>query len=141
LLVVMAFITSLGLAVLGILVRDGVDPKVRYPEQVTRGLHLPILGAVPNVGSRSGLADVMGPAIEALRGLRLRVLHSHGGNGSLLLTISSPAMGEGKSFVSANLALSFADAGYRTLLIDGDVRRGTQHIVLGAKQRPGLTEV
>lgn len=142
LLVVLACLTSLALAIFGVLVRDGVDPKVRYPEQVTRGMRLPIMGALPRVAV-SGLpnGDDLAPAIEALRGLRLRVLHTQASNGPLLLTITSPAMGEGKSFLASNLALSFADAGYRTLLIDGDVRRGALHVMLDAPQRPGLTDV
>jgi capsular exopolysaccharide synthesis family protein len=58
-----------------------------------------------------------------------------------MLTITSPGIGEGKSFVSANLALAFADAGYRTLLIDGDTRRGGQHNLFDVPRLPGLTDV
>jgi capsular exopolysaccharide synthesis family protein len=43
--------------------------------------------------------------------------------------------------MSVNLALSFAYGGFKTLLIDGDVRRGVQHRVLGHDYRPGLTDV
>jgi tyrosine-protein kinase Etk/Wzc len=71
----------------------------------------------------------------------MRVLHAHGTDEPLALTISSPAAGEGKSFISMNLALSFAYAGYETLLIDGDVRRGVLHRVLDVARRPGLTDV
>ena len=42
--------------------------------------------------------------------------------------------------MSSNLALSFADAGYRTLLIDGDVRRGRVHECFGIERRPGLVD-
>jgi tyrosine-protein kinase Etk/Wzc len=57
-----------------------------------------------------------------------------------MVTITSPGPGEGKSFVASNLALAFADAGHRTLLIDGDVRRGELHRLLDAKRKPGLTD-
>jgi capsular exopolysaccharide synthesis family protein len=142
-LIALAFLTSLGLAVLGVVIREGTDTRVRTPEQVTRGMNLQILGAIPHVGSKTFGGDAAAPVIEALRALRLRVLHSHsnGNAGPLMLTITSPAMGEGKSFVSSNLALSFADAGYRTLLIDGDLRRGAQHVVMGTDMRPGLTDI
>lgn len=141
-MIALAFLTSLALAVVGVIVREGTDTKVRTPEQVTRGMRLQILGAIPHVGSRTFGGDAAAPVIEALRALRLRVLHSHSnGNGPLMLTVTSPAMGEGKSFVSSNLALSFADAGYRTLLVDGDLRRGAQHIVMGTDMRPGFTDV
>ncbi len=57
------------------------------------------------------------------------------------LLVSSGLPQEGKSFVTANLALSFArHKGGRVLLIDGDMRRATLHKMLGAPQGPGLTE-
>jgi capsular exopolysaccharide synthesis family protein len=142
LLILLAAMASFGLAVMIVTVRDKMDPKVRYPEQITGRMQLAILGAVPHVSWRLG-ASGDGPAqvIEALRGLRLRVLHAHSGDGPLMLTITSPGIGDGKSFVSLNLALSFADAGYRTLLVDGDTRRGVQHKALKTPSTPGLTDV
>jgi capsular exopolysaccharide synthesis family protein len=142
LLVFLSFVTSFGLAAFAVVVMDRVDPKVRYPEQVTRGMRLTILGAVPHASwraKRSG--EGANQIVEALRGLRLRVLHAYGVDGPLMLTITSPGIGEGKSFVSANLALAFADAGYRTLLIDGDTRRGGQHNLFDVPRLPGLTDV
>lgn len=142
LLILLAAMASFGLAVMGVTIKDKMDPKVRYPEQITGRMQLQILGAVPHVSWRLG-ANGDGPAqvIEALRGLRLRVLHAHSGDGPLTLTVTSPGIGDGKSFVSLNLALSFADAGYRTLLMDGDTRRGVQHKALKTPSTPGLTDV
>jgi protein-tyrosine kinase len=57
------------------------------------------------------------------------------------ILISSGLPQEGKSFVTANLAISFArHKEGRVLLIDGDMRRATLHKMLGAPQGPGLTE-
>ncbi|MGH7559669.1 MAG: GumC family protein [Gemmatimonadales bacterium] len=143
LLIALAFFTSLGIAVVLATVLDKLDSKVRTPEQVVHGMRLPILAALPHVSFRllpsSGQASA--EVIEALRSLRVRVLHSLGTEGPLLLTVSSPSQGDGKSFVSVNLALSFAYAGYKTLLIDGDVRRGAQHRTLDALPTPGLTDL
>jgi capsular exopolysaccharide synthesis family protein len=142
LLILLSLVTSFGLAAFGVVVMDRVDPKVRYPEQVTRGMRLTILGAVPHASWRAKRnGEGANQIVEALRGLRLRVLHTYGVDGPLLLTITSPGIGEGKSFVSANLALAFADAGYRTLLIDGDTRRGGQHNLFDVPRLPGLTDV
>jgi capsular exopolysaccharide synthesis family protein len=142
LLILLATMASFGLVVAGVTIRDRMDPKIRYPEQITGQMRLQILGAVPHVSWRVS-ANGDGPAqvIEALRGLRLRVLHAHQGGGPLALTVTSPGIGDGKSFVSLNLALSFADAGYRTLLVDGDTRRGVQHKALKTPSTPGLTDV
>jgi capsular exopolysaccharide synthesis family protein len=54
--------------------------------------------------------------------------------------VTSAASGDGKSFVAANLAVSFAEAGFRTLLVDADTRRGTLHRVLNLERKPGLTD-
>jgi capsular exopolysaccharide synthesis family protein len=143
LLIILAAATSLGLAIAGATVLDRLDSKVRYPEQVVQGMQLPILAALPNVSFRllPSSSQASAEVIEALRSLRVRVLHAVGTEGPLVLTVSSPAQGDGKSFVSVNLALSFAYAGYKTLLIDGDVRRGAQHRTLDALPTPGLTDV
>jgi len=57
-----------------------------------------------------------------------------------MTTITSPGAGDGKSFIASNLALAFADLGYRTLIIDGDIRRGQLHRLLGSVRVPGLTD-
>jgi len=143
LLIALAFLGSCFAGVLGVVVLDHLDPRVRYPAQVTRTMGLTILGVVPSVKRRNGGAspDGIAPVIEALRGVRLRVVHAHGPPGPVVVTVTSPGRGDGKSFVASNLALAFADAGYRTLLIDGDIRRGTLHRVLKTNRRPGLTEL
>jgi len=145
LLVLVAFITSLGAGVLAAVLLDRTDPKVRYPDQVTRAMGLPILGAVPHVdrNGKRGRGDDEGGAraVEALRGIRLNVQHAYGAAGPLLVTVTSPGRGEGKSFVSSNLAQAFAGVGYRTLLIDGDVRLGALHRAVRRARRPGLTDV
>src|SRR4029078_7496393 len=78
--------------------------------------------------------------VEAFRGLRLNVRNAVNGTGPVMLAISSPGPGDGKSLISSNLALAFAEAGYRTLLIDGDIRRGQLHSTFSIPQRPGLVD-
>src|SRR2546425_4049248 len=103
---------------------------------------LAILGAVPHVDWHNGKREESaGQVIEALRGIRLSVANRHGGDGPVVVTVTSPGKSDGKSFVASNLALAFADAGFRTLLVDGDVRRGRLHRTVGANRRPGLTEL
>jgi len=126
----------------GALVRERFDRRVRYPEQVTTGMGLPILGVIPFYKGADGRTAVQAlPVIEAVRGIRMNVTHAYGAAGPLVLTVSSPGPGDGKSFVASNLALSFAHAGHRTLLIDGDSRRGSLHRVMRGSRKPGLTEI
>jgi capsular exopolysaccharide synthesis family protein len=70
----------------------------------------------------------------------MSLAHSFDPTGPITLTISSPSPGDGKSLIASNLALSFAEAGYRTVLVDGDIRRGSLHHTFGVERRPGLVD-
>ena len=135
-LLLMGLVAGLGLGVVGAVVLDRLDPRVRYPEQVSRELGLPILGALPHLRRDQEPAEV----VEALRGLCLNLMHAYGSDGPLLVTVTSPGPGDGKSFLAANLALTYADGGHRTLLIDGDIRRGVLHRRFKVGRQPGLTD-
>ena len=141
-IVLAGLLAGLSLGVVGAAGWTHVDPKIRFPDEVTRGLGVPLLGIVPDMTrtTRRSEAHITVQAVEAFREIRLNVWHSHGRSDPLMLTVTSPGAGDGKSFVSANMSLAFADAGFRTLLIDGDLRRGTLHGLLGAERKPGLTD-
>ncbi len=139
-LILIGFVGSLGLVLAGAVVLDRMDPRLRYPEQVTAGMGLTILGAVPHVRRNGKSKTDALHVLEALRGVRLSLTHAYGTAGPLVVTITSPGSGDGKSFLSSNLALCFADNGARTLLIDGDVRRGRLHALMNVTRKPGLTD-
>jgi len=141
-LVVLGFVAGLGLGLVGAVLADRVDPRMRYPDQVTRQMGLPILGVLPHVRNRAAGPDdeEVAQVIEAMRSVRLSLTHFYGGNGPMVITITSPGIGDGKSFVSANLALACAESGKATLLIDGDSRRGALHRVVKRARKVGLTD-
>ena len=78
--------------------------------------------------------------VEAFRGLRVSLVNEHGAPGPIVVTVTSPGSGDGKSFVSSNLALAFSYSKQRTLLVDADLRRGALHRVLNLRRQPGLTD-
>jgi tyrosine-protein kinase Etk/Wzc len=80
-------------------------------------------------------------AIEALRSLRtsLQLLLLESKNNIITLIGISPTIG--KSFVSVNFAHLLADAGKRTILIDGDLRKGYLFEYFSKIRMPGLSEV
>ncbi|MCH8981549.1 CpsD/CapB family tyrosine-protein kinase [candidate division KSB1 bacterium] len=79
------------------------------------------------------------PIAEAYRSLRTNLLFSkdHGKIQSLVATSTEP--GDGKSFTTANLAITFAQLKTNTLLIDGDLRRGVLHNTFGLPKEPGFS--
>ena len=117
---------------------DHLNRSVHRREDVVQ-LGLPVLGVVPH--AKGGSNEDAAPIVEAMRGIRFNVLHAYGAAGPTMFTITSPGSREGKSFVASNLALAFADAGHRTLLIDGDMRRGSLYRILNTRRKPGLTDV
>jgi len=142
-IIAMAFLASLGAGLALALLLDQLDRRFRYPEQVTQELGLPILGAIPAIRrTRSGElpTEQAAQVVEAFRTVRLNLAHSYGAAGPILVTVSSAGPGDGKSLVSSNLAVSFAEAGYQTLLVDGDIRRGELHRMFSLDRRPGLLD-
>jgi protein-tyrosine kinase len=82
-----------------------------------------------------------GSAVEQFRSLRSRMYEFRDLNSLKSIMVSSGLPQEGKSFVAVNLAISLArHKSGRVLLVDGDMRRASQHKLLGTSQGPGLTE-
>jgi tyrosine-protein kinase Etk/Wzc len=92
-------------------------------------------------GPLLALSDPADLAVEAIRSLRtsLHFASLEAKNNILMITGSSPFAG--KTFVSANLAAVIAQAGRRVLLVDGDMRRGTLHQLLGIRAGRGLSDI
>jgi len=80
-------------------------------------------------------------AMESLRSLRTTLhfafLEAHNN----IVMITGPSPGIGKTFISANLAITMADAGKKVLLIDGDLRRGNIHKHMRLSRENGLSEL
>ena len=140
---IMAVFGGLGVGLMLALLLDRLDPRFRYPEQASDELGLPIIGTVPSLPTpkeRKADPEVSAQVIEAFRTIRLHVKEMFPPGGPVQFTLTSPGAGEGKSLVSSNLAMSFAESGQRTLLIDGDIRRGQLHETFGMRQSPGLLD-
>ena len=79
------------------------------------------------------------PISEIFRNLRTNVQFANTKRGlhSLLVTSTSP--GEGKSWTSSNLAVAFAQAGKKVILVDCDMRKGRQYAIFEVPPTPGLS--
>ncbi|HOA25425.1 MAG TPA: CpsD/CapB family tyrosine-protein kinase [Aggregatilineales bacterium] len=85
------------------------------------------------------LTDPRSPAAEAYRTLRTNLLFSSVDDPVRAVIVTSPAPEEGKSTALANLAVTMAQSGRRTIIVDADLRRPTQHEIWGVASEPGLT--
>lgn len=83
--------------------------------------------------------DPKSPVSEVFRTLRTNIQFMNTKNKLKSLLITSTTPSEGKSWVSANLAVTFAQAGKRVILVDADMRKGRQYNIFGVSPRPGLS--
>jgi len=134
-------------AILGVilaLVRNIFDQAIRSPADV-EALGLTVLGTSPPLSKAlspmEALADVRSPLAEAYQSLRsaLQFSTAEGFPSSLLVT--SPWQGEGKSTTAFAVAKFVARLGFKVLLIDADLRKPSLHLVLGADNTVGMSNV
>jgi len=81
------------------------------------------------------------PISEAYRAIKTSILFSGRDRGQNVFVITSPVASDGKSITTHNIGISLAQGGLRTLLIDADLRRSSQHKLFEIERGPGLTEV
>jgi chain length determinant protein tyrosine kinase EpsG len=81
------------------------------------------------------------PPMEALRALRDQLAVRWFATEGKTLALVSAGRKEGRSFIAANLAVSFTQLGQRTLLIDADMRNPSQHRLFGLDNRAGLSSL
>lgn len=139
-----------------------IDSAFRSPDDIEETLGLDVLTHVPNVStvvrrvkrtcSKNGDASGVAPEVvlhhapssveaESVRGLRAQLMLHLQGTDKKNIMITSPTLGDGKSWLSANLAVSMAHAGNRVLLIDGDLRNPRLHQLFATHSEIGLTTV
>ena len=78
---------------------------------------------------------------EAIKTIRTNLLFSSIDEPVKSILMTSSMSGEGKSFVSANLAVAFAQAGVKVLIVDCDLRRGRQHKIFNIDNEQGLSNL
>lgn len=132
----------------GALLMNALDQKLYTADEIVAALDLPLLGMIPRMVGRTSLVDraqevhlrPRSNITEAYRSLRTAIVFSNAELGALkTILCTSPTMSEGKSTTTSNLAIAFAHANRRVLLIDADCRRPAQAKLFKLKDGPGLT--
>lgn len=85
------------------------------------------------------LKDPKSPVSEVFRTLRTNIQFMSTNKKLKTLLVTSTFPGEGKSLVTSNLAVTFAQAGKKVILIDADMRKGRQYTIFEVSPRPGLS--
>ena len=156
-------LVGLALGVGLIFVLDYMDRSIKSPEDLEKkGLNvlasIPVIGGA-NMNGKNGVEEEhvvkdgvsvpirlvtfhkpSDPISEAYRSLRTAIQYSRIDKPIKSLLVVSALPKEGKSTTTANIAVTFAKAGLKTLLVDTDLRRPTQHRLFNYDRKPGLME-
>jgi capsular exopolysaccharide synthesis family protein len=125
-------------------IRDYFDDSVKTKETVDKVTGVATLGLIPKVTGGDELVTVLhptAPAAEAFRLLRTSVKFLGIERQVRVVQVTSPSPGEGKTMVAVNLAVAFAQAGDRVVLVGADLRRPRMEEMLDVPLTPGLTAV
>ena len=135
----LAALLGLGL----VLLLDRLDDRIGSPEQAARAADAPVLGSIPIFapskkrspkhlphGDRS-LVPLTSVHAEAYRTLRTSLRFSSTGRGAQIIMVTSASSAEGKSTVTANLAVALAESGLKVVVVSADLRRPTISTMFG----------
>lgn len=152
---ILGLLLGLGLGYLA----DATDRSFRSPEEIRRRLGLPIMGHIPNLARPEKKTSstegelTLAPTLcvhydptsieaEAYRSLRTALYFGLHREGHKVIQVTSPNMSDGKTTLTANLALAIAQSGKRVIVVDADCRRPRIHKVFGLlPSAAGLTGV
>ena len=131
------------LAVGAIFLMEALDDTLKSPDDVNRHLRLPVIGTIMWHETESGAPVTAetprSPTSESFRSLRTNIRYASVDFPIRTLLVTSPSASDGKSTVISNLATVLAQGGDRTLLVDADMRRPTQHKRFNLANRFGLS--
>ena len=140
---VFALILGLLLPIIGLYLRDLLRNKVNSRKDIERYLNLPVLGEICT--DKSGKQMVVGSdntssSAELFRMLRANLQFVLSEPKDKVIMVTSSSSGEGKSFISVNLAASLALLGKKVVLIGMDIRKPQIANYLGIQSSPGVTQ-
>ena len=140
--IVLGILAAIALALLW----DALDDRLYSEDEVQRITNFPILAQVPQLKNPSkqtllASGDKITPLLESFRMLRANISFCATDHPIKSIVVTSSVPNEGKSSAALNLAIAAALGGERTVLLDLDLRRPTQHTFLDMPLSPGFTSV
>lgn len=128
-----------------------LDDTIRTPDDLEHNLPIPLLGAIgaAETGKKGeeGLVELFAfnsprsSMAECIRSIRTNVVFSSSNVPKKALMITSAGPKEGKTIIAANLAVTMAQAGKNTLVVDADMRRPRLNKLFGVERTPGLSNL
>jgi capsular exopolysaccharide synthesis family protein len=118
--------------------------KLNGASQIDEGLGIRVVGNLPRLAVRRSNDDsdpVLAVLTESIDGVRTALMHASSTSNTKVVMVTSPGEHEGRTTVASQLAASLARAGRRTLLVDGDLRHPSLHVLFDVPLNDGMCEV
>ena len=140
---ILAALAGMVLGAGAVLMVDTLDDTVKNPDEIHRKFNLPILGMIARHEQINEkpivLTEPRSPTAEAFRSLRTNITFASVDAPLRRIMITSPTPQDGKTTISANLAVVLAQGEKKVILLDADLRRPYIHHKFGLFNRFGLT--
>lgn len=141
--VMIGLVLSFGLVVVIYL----LDNTIKSEKDVEDYASLSVLSSIPMYMNKSGKQESelivneqpKSPISECFKTFRTNVMFSIQNKKLNTILVTSGFMGEGKSFVSSNLAVAFASSGKKVILVDTDMRKGRTYKIFKLSNKNGLS--
>jgi len=147
--IILSLITSLFLGIFLAFFLEYLDNTVKYPSEVERHFKTPLLGIIGKIEFETAnpkkeeliiVTESKSHIAESFRTIRTNLSFASPDTEKKTFIISSALPSEGKTLVSANLAVSFSQVEKKVLLLDCDLRRPRIHQIFNLERDEGLSE-
>ncbi len=143
LMMIVATILGLLLSSLLAFLLNGMSNKIKNKEELESLTDLPLYGIIPELKQKEGVVSVyevpQSPFTESYRSLRTNLQFSKHSDRANVVLITSTIAGEGKTTITSNLASVFQMAGYKSIIINLDMRKPTLHTYFELNNEKGMS--
>ena len=136
---ILAFVAALLIGAGLVSFAERLDRRIREPRQLEELTGAPLLARIPPTAFPGGPPDPQVPIV--FQALRDSLTYFNVDRTLTSLAVISPLKGEGKTTAATHLAVSFARAGKRVILVDADLRSPQAGARVGFERAPGLSDV
>ena len=144
----MALLAALALGLGAAFLRENLDRSIKSLSELESQCGLSVFGTLPFIASVDGNRDSLitiakprSPESEAYRSLRTNIQFANLEKTIKTLILTSAVPGEGKTTTTCNIAVTLANSGLKTLLIDCDLRKPRVNEYFGLERHSGLSDI
>lgn len=138
-----AFFAVFGIPITFLGLKESISSSVLYRNEIEALVNLPIIGEIEyhrKANPKAIVPGIRSLAAEEFRRLRYALQHYLKGTANKIILVTSSISGEGKSFISTNLAIGFSLTGKKVLLVDMDLHNSSLGAIFEGTDQLGVMD-